>query len=298
MKEIKSGFVSIVGRPNVGKSTLLNSLLEMKVAITSHVSGTTRNIIDGIYTDDDSQIVFIDTPGIHKPVNKLGNVMNQEAYQMMDEVDIVLFLIDVTKPFGKGDNLILERIKDLNKPVFLILNKVDLVNKDSILEIIRKYTEIFDFKEIFPVSAMKGDNVEDLIYTIKKYLPDGDRYFDENEITNVSRNFQIGELVREKLLWLTKDEVPHTVTCYTETFEDMGNYIDIGVVIVVDRENLKKIIIGKNGSMLKKVGTYAREDIEELLGKHVNLNTYVKVIESWREKEKFLKELGFDEINE
>lgn len=295
---MKSGFVTIVGRPNTGKSTLLNSILERKIAITSNVSGTTRNVIEGIYNDDDSQIVFVDTPGIHKPVNKLGSYMNNKAYQMMDNVDVILFTMDVTKPFGKGDNLILERIKDLNKPVFLILNKVDLVNKDSILEIIRKYTEIFDFKEIFPVSAMKGDNVEDLIYTIKKYLPDGDRYFDENEITNVSRNFQIGELVREKLLWLTKDEVPHTVTCYTETFEDMGNYIDIGVVIVVDRENLKKIIIGKNGSMLKKVGTYAREDIEELLGKHVNLNTYVKVIESWREKEKFLKELGFDEINE
>ena len=295
---MKSGFVTIVGRPNTGKSTLLNSILERKIAITSNVSGTTRNVIEGIYNDEDSQIVFVDTPGIHKPVNKLGSYMNNKAYQMMDNVDVILFTMDVTKPFGKGDNLILERIKDLNKPVFLILNKVDLVNKDSILEIIRKYTEIFDFKEIFPVSAMKGDNVEDLIYTIKKYLPDGDRYFDENEITNVSRNFQIGELVREKLLWLTKDEVPHTVTCYTETFEDMGNYIDIGVVIVVDRENLKKIIIGKNGSMLKKVGTYAREDIEELLGKHVNLNTYVKVIESWREKEKFLKELGFDEINE
>ncbi len=295
---MKSGFVTIVGRPNTGKSTLLNSILERKIAITSNVSGTTRNVIEGIYNDEDSQIVFVDTPGIHKPVNKLGSYMNNKAYQMMDNVDVILFTMDVTKPFGKGDNLILERIKDLNKPVFLILNKVDLVNKDSILEIIKKYTEIFDFKEIFPVSAMKGDNVEDLIYTIKKYLPDGDRYFDPNEITNVSRNFQIGELVREKLLWLTKDEVPHTVTCYTETFEDMGNYIDIGVVIVVDRENLKKIIIGKNGSMLKKVGTYARSDIEELLGKHVNLNTYVKVIESWREKEKFLKELGFDEINE
>ncbi len=295
---MKSGFVTIVGRPNTGKSTLLNSILERKIAITSNVSGTTRNVIEGIYNDEYSQIVFVDTPGIHKPVNKLGSYMNNKAYQMMDNVDVILFTMDVTKPFGKGDNLILERIKDLNKPVFLILNKVDLINKDSILEIIKKYTEIFDFKEIFPVSAMKGDNVEDLIYTIKKYLPDGDRYFDPNEITNVSRNFQIGELVREKLLWLTKDEVPHTVTCYTETFEDMGNYIDIGVVIVVDRENLKKIIIGKNGSMLKKVGTYARSDIEELLGKHVNLNTYVKVIESWREKEKFLKELGFDEINE
>lgn len=295
---MKSGFVTIVGRPNTGKSTLLNSILERKIAITSNVSGTTRNIIEGIYNDDNSQIVFVDTPGIHKPVNKLGSFMNNKAYQMMDNVDVILFTMDVTKPFGKGDNIILEKIKDLNKPVFLILNKVDLINKDKVLEIITKYMELYDFKEIVPLSALKGDNVEDLIDTIKKYLPDGDRYFNEDDITNVSRNFQIAELVREKLLWLTKDEVPHTVTCYTETYEDMGDYIDIGVVIVVDRENLKKIIIGKNGSMLKKVGTYARTDIEELLSKHVNLKTYVKVIDSWREKEKFLRELGFDEINE
>jgi GTP-binding protein Era len=295
---MKSGFVTIVGRPNTGKSTLLNSILERKIAITSNVSGTTRNIIEGIYNDDDSQIVFVDTPGIHKPVNKLGSFMNNKAYQMMDNVDVILFTMDVTKPFGKGDNIILEKIKDLNKPVFLILNKVDLVDKNKLLEIISKYVELYSFKEIVPLSALKGDNVEDLINTIKKYLPEGDRYFSEDDITNVSRNFQIAELVREKLLWLTKDEVPHTVTCYTETYEDMGDYIDIGVVIVVDRENLKKIIIGKNGSMLKKVGTYAREDIEELLSKHVNLKTYVKVIDSWREKEKFLRELGFDEINE
>ena len=295
---MKSGFVTIVGRPNTGKSTLLNSILERKIAITSNVSGTTRNIIEGIYNDDDSQIVFVDTPGIHKPVNKLGSFMNNKAYQMMDNVDVILFTMDVTKPFGKGDNIILEKIKDLNKPVFLILNKVDLIDKNKLLELISKYVELYSFKEIVPLSALKGDNVEDLINTIKKYLPEGDRYFSEDDITNVSRNFQIAELVREKLLWLTKDEVPHTVTCYTETYEDMGEYIDIGVVIVVDRENLKKIIIGKNGSMLKKVGTYAREDIEELLSKHVNLKTYVKVIDSWREKEKFLRELGFDEINE
>ena len=295
---MKSGFVTIVGRPNTGKSTLLNSILERKIAITSNVSGTTRNIIEGIYNDDDSQIVFVDTPGIHKPVNKLGSFMNNKAYQMMDNVDVILFTMDVTKPFGKGDNIILDKIKDLNKPVFLILNKVDLIDKNKLLEIISKYVELYEFKEIVPLSALKGDNVEDLISTIKKYLPEGERYFNEDDITNVSSAFQIAELVREKLLGLTKDEVPHTVTCYTETYEDMGDYIVIGVVIVVDRENLKKIIIGKNGSMLKKVGMYARTDIEELLSKHVNLKTYVKVIDSWREKEKFLRELGFDEINE
>lgn len=295
---MKSGFVTIVGRPNTGKSTLLNSLLERKIAITSNVSGTTRNIIEGIYNDKDSQIIFVDTPGIHKPVNKLGNFMNNKAYEMINSVDLILFTMDATKPFGKGDSIVLDRCKDDNKPVFLILNKVDLLNKDKLFELIAKYKELYDFKEIFPISALKGDNIDNLIKSIKEYLPEGDRYFPEEDITNVSLKFQIAELVREKLLWLTKEEVPHTVTCYTETYEDMGKYIDIGVVVVVDRENLKKIIIGKNGQMLKKVGIMSRTDIEELIGKQVNLKTYVKVIESWREKEKFLKELGFDEINE
>lgn len=295
---MKSGFVSIVGRPNVGKSTLLNSILERKIAITSNVSGTTRNIIEGIYNDDDSQIVFIDTPGIHKPVNKLGTMMNKKAYTMIDDVDVILFLVDVTKEFGKGDNFILERLKDLNKPVLLVLNKVDLVNKRDLLELINKYKDLYEFSEIIPVSALKNDNIEDLIKTIKNYLPEGVRYYSEEDVTNVSRNFLIAEIVREKLLRLTTDEVPHTVTCVVETFEDMDKYFDIGVLIIVDRDNLKKIIIGKNGSMLKKVGTYARVDIEELLGKKVNLKTYVKTIDNWREKEKYLNELGFNELEQ
>ena len=293
---MKSGFVSIVGRPNVGKSTLLNALLERKISITSSVSGTTRNIIQGIYNDDDSQIVFIDTPGIHKPVNKLGAVMNNQAYQMIDEVDIILFLIDVTKPFGKGDQFVLDKVKDLNKPVFLILNKVDLIEKNKLFELITKYSNLYDFKEIVPISSTKYDNIDDLVKTIKKYLPREGILYDQDMVTNISRDFYIAEVVREKLLRLTKDEVPHTVTCLVENFEDCGNYYDIQVLIIVDRENLKKIIIGKNGQMLKKVGTYARSDIEEFLGKKVNIKTYVKVIEEWREKEKYLRELGFYEI--
>ena len=294
---MKSGFVSIVGRPNVGKSTLLNTLLERKIAITSNVSGTTRNIIQGIYNDQDSQIVFIDTPGIHKPVNKLGAVMNNQAYHMIDEVDIILFLVDVTKKYGKGDSFVLDKIKELNKPIFLILNKVDLIDKKELFKIINEYNELYKFDEIIPISSIKNDNVDDLIETIKKYLPRDVILYDEDMITNISRDFYIAEVVREKLLRLTKDEVPHTVTCVTESFEENERFIDIGVLIIVDRENLKKIIIGKNGQMLKKVGTYARSDIEEFLGKQVNLKTYVKVIEDWREKEKYLKELGFYELN-
>ena len=294
---MKSGFVSIVGRPNVGKSTLLNTLLERKIAITSNVSGTTRNIIQGIYNDDDSQIVFIDTPGIHKPVNKLGAVMNNQAYHMIDEVDIILFLVDVTKKYGKGDEFVLNKIKELNKPILLLLNKVDLIDKKELFKIIDKYNNLYKFDEIIPISSIKNDNIDDLIKTIKKYLPREGQLYDEDTITNISRDFYIAEVVREKLLRLTKDEVPHTVTCVTETFEENEKYIDIGVLIIVDRENLKKIIIGKNGQMLKKVGIYARSDIEEFLGKQVNLKTYVKVIEDWREKEKYLRELGFYELN-
>ena len=294
---MKSGFVSIVGRPNVGKSTLLNTLLERKIAITSNVSGTTRNIIQGIYNDEDSQIVFIDTPGIHKPVNKLGAVMNNQAYHMIDEVDVILFLVDVTKKFGKGDSFVLDKVKDLNKPVLLILNKVDLINKHDLFKIIEEYNNIYKFDEIIPISSIKNDNIDDLIKTIKKYLPREGQLYSEDMITNISRDFYIAEVVREKLLRFTKDEVPHTVTCITESFEENEKFIDIGVLIIVDRENLKKIIIGKNGQMLKKVGIYARSDIEEFLGKQVNLNTYVKVIEDWREKEKYLRELGFYELN-
>ena len=293
---MKSGFVSIVGRPNVGKSTLLNTLIERKIAITSNVSGTTRNVIEGIYNDDDSQIVFIDPPGIHKPVNKLGTVMNNQAYHMIEEVDVILFLVDVTKQFGKGDQFVLDKIKNNGKPVLLLLNKIDLIDKKELLNLITKYNELYNFDEIIPISSLKNDNISDLIKTIKKYLPRDGILYDPETITNISRDFYIAEVVREKLLRLTKDEVPHTITCLVESYEELEKYIDIQVLIIVDRENLKKIIIGKNGQLLKKVGIYSRGDIEEFLGKKVNLKTYVKVIEDWREKEKYLRELGFYEL--
>ena len=294
---MKSGFVSIVGRPNVGKSTLLNSLLERKIAITSNVSGTTRNIIQGIYNDADSQIVFIDTPGIHKPQNKLGTYLNQKAYTMTEGVDLLLFLVDVEKGFGKGDQFILEKIKQENKPTFLILNKVDRIKKEELFEIITELNKLHDFKEIIPVSALKGDNIVDLINTIKKYLNDDVKYYDDAIITNVSRNFLIAEFVREKILHLTNKEVPHTVNCMVESYEDTGNIIEISVLIIVDRDNLKKIIIGKQGRMLKEIGIQARQDIEEFLGKQVFLETHVKTIEDWRDKDKYLIEFGLKEID-
>lgn len=293
---MKSGFVSLVGRPNVGKSTLLNSILERKIAITSNVAGTTRNIIQGIYNDDDSQIIFIDTPGIHKPINKLGTYLNRKAYTMADDVDINLFLIDASTGFGKGDKFILERLKEMNKPVFLLLNKVDQIQKEKLLKLIDEYKELYEFSEIIPISALKGDNVVDLINTIKKYLKSDVKYYEEGTITNVSRNFIIAEMVREKILRLTKEEVPHSITCLVETYEEQNDVINIGVLIIVDRENLKKIIIGKQGKMLKQIGTEARVDIEEFLGKKVFLETYVKTIKNWRDKEKYLREFGLDEL--
>lgn len=296
---MKCGFVSIVGRPNVGKSSLLNSILGMKLAITSNVSGTTRNVIQGIYNDDDSQIIFVDTPGIHKAQNKLGSLMNKKAYNNTEGVDVILFLVDISKGFGKGDEFILNKLKTSEVPVFLLLNKIDLVkDKTKLLEDITKLKELYDFKEIIPISALKKDNVDELINCIKKYLDEQERIFSEDELTNVTTRFIMAEFVREKVLELTHDEIPHTVTCFVENYEEDDKIVHIQVLIVVDRENIKKIIIGKKGSMLKEIGTRARKDMEEFLGKKVFLETYVKTIKNWRDEEKYFLELGLKEEDE
>ncbi len=290
---MKCGFVSLVGRPNVGKSTLLNNILGLKLAITSNVSGTTRNIIQGIYNDKDSQIIFVDTPGIHKPTHKLGNVMNKKAYDHTEGVDVILFLIDIDKGFGKGDLFVLNQIKDKNIPVFLLLNKIDKIkNKELLLEKIASLQKLYNFAEIIPLSALKNDNISTLIECIKKYLDEGDRVYQEEELTNVSTRFIMAEFVREKVLELTRDEIPHTVTCYVENYEEDDKVVHIQVLIVVDRDNIKKIIIGKNGSMLKEIGSRARIDMEKFLGKKVYLESYVKTLKNWRDQEKYFEELG------
>lgn len=295
---LKSGFVSLVGRPNVGKSTLLNSLVGYKIAITSDKAQTTRNSIQGIYNDDDSQIVFVDTPGIHKPKHKLGRRLNEEAYYSIDDVDIILFLMDVTMPFGKGDNFVLDKIKQAKKPTFLILNKVDKIKKDHLLKLILKYKDIYDFKEIIPISALKKDNVIELINTLKKYLPDNVKYFPDEELTNTTIEFRAAELIREKVLRLTDEEVPHAVTCVVERYEDKKDKAIITATIIVERDSLKSIIIGKQGKMLKSIGSKARQDIEKMIGKKVYLDLFVKTIKNWRDKEKYLRELGFYDISE
>ncbi len=288
---MKSGFVSLVGRPNVGKSTLLNSIINKKIAITSDKPQTTRNTIKGIYNEEDVQIVFVDTPGIHKPKNKLGKQLNNQAYNALNDVDIVLFLVDVTAPLGPGDKFVIDILKKQKKPIILIINKIDKINKEQILLIIEQYQKLYEFNEIIPISALKKDNTDRLITVIKGYLNDTNKYYNNEEITNLSTNFIIAELVREKVLALTSEEIPHAVSCIVEQVEEKKNIINIHVAIVVDRDNLKKIIIGKKGQMVKKIGIKARPDIEDLLKKKVYLELYVKTIKNWRDKEKYLQEL-------
>lgn len=291
---MKSGFVSIVGRPNVGKSTLLNKLLNKKIAITSDKVGTTRNMIYGVYNEDDTQIVFVDTPGINKATSKLGEVLNKTAYSSFDN-DLVLFLVDIASGFGPNDNKILNRLKEDNKDVILVLTKVDKIKKDKLYDEITKLKDLYDFLDIVPISSVKGINTTELIEVIKKYLKNDVKYFDDDVITNVSERFLVGEIIREKILILTKEEVPHAVTCVVENMEFKKDKCYINACIVVDRDNLKGIIIGKNGQMLKKVGTMAREEIEVLLGKKVYLELFVKVIENWRQKPNLFEELGISE---
>ena len=294
---MRSGFVSIVGRPNVGKSTLLNSILDFKIAITSNKAQTTRNIIQGIYNEKDTQIIFLDTPGIHKPQSKLGKILNKESYSVMKDVDAILFVVDAKSGIGSGDKLILESLKKTQSPVFLILNKIDQMSEEEIFVAIVSYKDLFPFAEIVPVSALKRDNIEHLIEVIKKYLTGTVRYFDEDMVTTNSLSFMASELVREKLLHKTVEEVPHSLTCYTTKFEEKENLVNINVDIIVDRDSIKKIVIGKNGERLKQVGTEARRELEVLLQKKVYLELYVKTLKNWREKTSFLKELGFDELN-
>ena len=291
---MKSGFVSIVGRPNVGKSTLLNKLLNKKIAITSDKVGTTRNMIYGVYNEDNTQIVFVDTPGINKATSKLGEVLNKTAYSSFDN-DLVLFLVDIASGFGPNDNKILNRLKEDNKDVILVLTKVDKIKKDKLYDEITKLKDLYNFLDIVPISSIKGINTTELIEVIKKYLKDDVKYFDDDVITNVSEKFLVGEIIREKILILTKEEVPHAVTCVVENMEFKKDKCYINACIVVDRDNLKGIIIGKNGQMLKKVGTMAREEIEVLLGKKVYLELFVKVIDNWRQKPNLFEELGISE---
>ena len=293
---MRSGFVSLIGRPNVGKSTLVNNIVGAKVAITSNKPQTTRNIIKGIYNDSDSQIVFIDTPGIHKPNNKLGKTLNKQAYYGMNDADIVLFLADASEELGTGDKYILEKLGDIKVPVILVLNKIDKLNNEKIMNKILEYKDLYPFSEIIPLSAMKGKNTDELVKVLKTYLKDEIMYYGKDDITNSSLEFLMSEIVREKVFNLTDEEVPHSVTCVTNAVEVGKDSYTIYVDIIVDRDSLKKIIIGANGQMIKKIGTSARYDLEKLLGKNVYLDLKVKTVKKWRDKEKYLDSFGFNDF--
>ena len=295
---MKSGFVSLIGRPNVGKSTLLNSIVGKKVAITSNKPQTTRNMIEGIYTDQEKQIVFVDTPGIHKPKHKLGKYLNKQAYYSIDDVDVIVFLIDGSENLGPGDLYVIDKLKEVNKPVILVINKIDKISKEKILLKIDEYKDLYPFKEIVPLSAIKKDNVETLISVLTKYLPDNVKYFEDDTYTNKRIEFLIAEIVREKIFNLTEEEVPHSITCVVESIEKEKNNYSINVVIVVDRDSLKKIIIGKQGNKIKEIGIQSRLELEQLLEKKVYLDLFVKTIKNWRDKEKYLQEFGFTDFME
>lgn len=294
---MKSGFIGLVGRPNVGKSTLLNAIIGHKVAITSNKPQTTRNLIQGIYNDSECQMVFVDTPGIHKPKHKLGKILNKQTYLTFNDVDIILYLVDITEELGKGDMFVIDLLKNVNVPVILVINKIDKLPRQEILKKIDQYKDLYNFSEIVPISAVKGDNVDRLISVLKSKLTDNIKYYEDGMWTNVSTRFLISELIREKILELTDEEVPHSVSVVVDQIEYNNNAANITATIVVDRENLKKILVGKNGSMIKEIGIRSRKDIEQLIGRNVYLDLFVKVIPKWRDREKFLNEIGYKEFN-
>lgn len=294
---MKSGFVSIVGRPNVGKSTLLNTIMDRKIAITSIKAQTTRNNIMGVYHEDGVQIVFIDTPGIHKPKNNLGKLLNNMAYYTIEDTDVIVFVVDISEAFGPGDKFVIEKLKNIDKPVILVLNKIDRVTKEVIMKKIVQYKDLYDFAEIVPLSVIKKEDADKLINVLKKYITDDIKYYDDDYITDKNTEFFIAEYVREKILNNTNDEVPHSITCITESIKQTKESAEVNVLIIVERDGLKKIIIGHNGDMIKNIGIEARKDIEELLGKRVYLNLYVKTVKKWRDKEKYLSEFGFKNLD-
>lgn len=291
----KSGFVSIIGRPNVGKSTLLNGLVGQKIAIMSDKPQTTRNKIQGVYTEERGQIIFIDTPGVHKPRTKLGDFMVKVAENALKEVDLILFLVDASEAPGPGDRFIIEHLKKVDTPVFLIPNKIDLVHPEQLLLLIDQYRSLHSFAEYIPVSAVQGNNMPTLLDQIFSYLPEGPAYYPADQVTDHPEQFIIAELIREKILHLTREEVPHSIAVTIEQLEknEENELVHIYATIYTERSSQKRIIIGKNGAMLKEVGKRAREDIERLLGNRVFLDLWVKVKEDWRNRQLYLRDFGF-----
>lgn len=295
----KSGFISIIGRPNVGKSTFINRVIGQKIAIMSDKPQTTRNKVQGVLTLDQSQMIFIDTPGIHKPKHKLGDFMLKVAKNTLREVDVIIFMVNATEPRGKGDEFIIDLLEKNETPVFLVINKIDQVHPDDLIGIIESYKDKYDFAEIVPISALQGNNVDRLLETIQSYLPEGPQYYPADQVTDHPERFIISELIREKVLHLTREEIPHSIAVVIDKIkkeEDTDkDMIRVMATIIVERDSQKGIVIGKKGALLKEVGTRARHDIEMLLGTKVFLELWVKVQKDWRNKSAHLKDYGFRE---
>ncbi|MGB2871846.1 GTPase Era [Psychrobacillus psychrotolerans] len=298
----KSGFISIIGRPNVGKSTFLNRVIGQKIAIMSDKPQTTRNKVQGVLTLENSQMIFIDTPGIHIPKHKLGDFMLKVAKNTLREVDVIIFMVNAVEPRGKIDEYIMEMLENNETPVFLVINKIDQVHPEKLVDIIESYTKKYNFAEVLPISALQGNNVEKLLETIQSYLPQGPQYYPADQVTDHPERFIISELIREKVLHLTREEIPHSIAVVIDkikkeedTEKDM---IRVSATIIVERDSQKGIVIGKKGALLKEVGTRARKDIEMLLGTNVYLELWVKVQKDWRNKSAHLKDYGFRDVED
>ncbi len=293
-KPFKSGFVAIVGRPNVGKSTFMNYVLGQKIAIMSDKAQTTRNKIQGVYTKDDAQIVFLDTPGIHKPKHELGEFMVKSAYSALKEVDAVLFMVNVSEKRGPGDDFIIEKLKGIKTPIFLVLNKIDLVTPEVLLERVESYKDALDFAGVFTISVLQGNNVNELMEALINALPEGPQYYPADQITDHPEYFVVSELIREKILQLTQEEIPHSVAVTVDKMQkDEFDKVHVYANIIVERKSQKGIIIGKGGRLLKEIGTRARRDIQQLLGNKVYLELWVKVEKDWRKRKSNLQEYGY-----
>lgn len=296
MSEYKSGFVTIIGRPNVGKSTFVNRVIGHKIAIMSDKAQTTRNKIQGVMTQQDAQIVFLDTPGIHKPKHKLGDYMMKVAKNTLSEIDAVMFMVNVNEEIGRGDEYIMEMLKTVKTPVFLVLNKIDLVHPDALMPRIEQYQRYMDFAEIIPISALEGHNVDHFINVLKSYLPEGPQYYPDGQISDHPEQFVVSELIREKILQTTSEEIPHAIGVNVERMtQESEDRVHIEAIIYVERDSQKGIVIGKGGKKLKEVGKRARLDIEHLLGSKVYLDLWVKVQKDWRNKSSFIKQMGYVE---
>lgn len=296
MTEHKSGFVSIIGRPNVGKSTFMNRVIGHKIAIMSDKAQTTRNKIQGVMTREDAQIIFLDTPGIHKPKHKLGDYMMRVAKNTLSEIDAIMFMVNVNEDIGRGDEYIMEMLKNVKTPVFLVLNKIDLVHPDALMPKIEKYKTYMDFTEIVPISALEGLNVDHFIDVLKDYLPEGPKYYPDDQISDDPEQFVVGEIIREKILHLTSEEIPHAIGVNVDRMiKESEERVRIEATIFVERDSQKGIVIGKGGKKLKEVGKRARRDIEMLFGSKVYLELWVKVQKDWRNKVNFIRQMGYVE---